>query len=252
MTRWDVPRKFLSGETAIVTGAGRGIGRAISLAFAHAGATVVLASRTEEQLAQTAAEIAAAGGRAVPVPTDVASKGAVDRLVEKALAETGRVDVVVNNAGVFVWKALANLDEPEWDRIIDTNLKSAYLLVHAALPSLIAAGHGRIINVASIHGTVGDANVVAHCAAKFGLIGMTKALARELREVGVTVNAVSPGSTDNKTRASEPPAHVAPLKEKLNAEDVAAAALFLASPSARTISGAVLDVWGGTHLSIRG
>ena len=252
MTPWDVPRKFLSGETAIVTGAGRGIGRAISLAFAQAGATVVLASRTENQLEQTAAEITSSGGAAIPVPTDVSSKAAVDRLVERAVRETGRLDVVVNNAGVFVWKALANLDEPEWDRIIDTNLKSAYLLIHAALPSLIAAGHGRILNVASIHGTVGDANVVAHCAAKFGLIGMTKALARELREVGVTVNAISPGSTDNKARTAEPAVHVAPLKEKLNAEDVAAAALFLASPSARTISGAVLDVWGGTHLSIRG
>ena len=252
MTRWDAGRKFLAGETAVVTGAGRGIGRAISLAFAGAGATVVLASRTEEQLSQTAAEIAAAGGHALAVPTDVSSKEGVDHLVQRALGETGRIDVVVNNAGVFVWKALANLDEPEWDRIIDTNLKAAYLLIHAVLPALIAAGHGRIVNVASIHGTVGDANVVAHCAAKFGLIGMTKALARELREVGITVNAISPGSTDNKARSAEPPPHVAPLKEKLNAEDVADAALFLASPSARTISGAVLDVWGGTHLSIRG
>jgi 3-oxoacyl-[acyl-carrier protein] reductase len=248
----NLSRRFLADETAIVTGAGRGIGRAISLAFARAGATVVLASRTEEQLAQTASEIASSGGRAIPVPTDVSSKADVDRLVQKALAETGRLDVVVNNAGVFVWKALANLDEPEWDRIIDTNLKSAYLLIHAALPSLIAAGHGRILNVASIHGTVGDANVVAHCAAKFGLIGMTKALARELREVGITVNAISPGSTENRTRSAEPPLHAAPLKEKLNAEDVADAALFLASPSAQAISGAVLDVWGGTHLSIRG
>jgi NAD(P)-dependent dehydrogenase (short-subunit alcohol dehydrogenase family) len=248
----DQSRKFLSGETAIVTGAGRGIGRAISHAFARAGATVVLASRTEEQLTATAAEIASAGGQAIPVPTDVSSRADVDRLVQKALDETGRIDVVVNNAGVFVWKALANLEEPEWDRIIDTNLKSAYLLVHAALPSLIAAGHGRILNVASIHGTVGDANVVAHCAAKFGLIGMTKALARELREVGITVNAISPGSTENKARSAEPLAHVAPLKEKLNAEDVAEAALFLASPAAKAISGAVLDVWGGTHLSIRG
>jgi 3-oxoacyl-[acyl-carrier protein] reductase len=248
----NLSRRFLADETAIVTGAGRGIGRAISIAFARAGATVVLASRTEEQLAQTAAEIASSGGQAVPVPTDVSSKADVDRLVQRALDETGRLDVVVNNAGVFVWKALANLDEPEWDRIIDTNLKSAYLLIHAALPSLIAAGHGRILNVASIHGTVGDANVVAHCAAKFGLIGMTKALARELREVGITVNAISPGSTENRTRSAEPPLHVAPLKEKLNAEDVADAALFLASPSAQAISGAVLDVWGGTHLSIRG
>jgi 3-oxoacyl-[acyl-carrier protein] reductase len=252
MSRWEVGRKFLAGETAVVTGAGRGIGRAISLAFAAAGATVVLGSRTEEQLAQTAAEIVAAGGSALAVPADVSTKTGTDHLVQQALRETGRIDVVVNNAGVFVWKALANLDEPEWDRIIDTNLKSAYLLIHAALPALIAAGHGRIVNVASIHGTVGDANVVAHCAAKFGLIGMTKALARELREVGITVNAISPGSTDNKARSAEPASHVAPLKEKLNAEDIADAALFLASPSARTISGAVLDVWGGTHLSIRG
>ncbi len=252
MSGADHARKPLAGETAIVTGAGRGIGRSIAIAFARAGATVVLAARTEEQLQQTAAEVTGAGGRAIPVPTDVSLKTEVDLLVKRTIAETGRIDMVVNNAGVFVWKALANLDEPEWDRILGTNLKSAYLLIHAALPALIASGCGRILNVASIHGTVGDANVVAHCAAKFGLIGLTKALARELREVGVTVNAISPGSTENKLRASEPPLHAAPLKEKLNAEDVADAALFLVSPSARAITGAVLDVWGGTHLSIRG
>lgn len=244
--------RFLEGQTAVVTGAGRGIGRASALALAKAGATAVLASRTAADLDETAAEIAAAGGRSIPVPTDVTSREAVEALVARAVAETGRLDVVVNNAGVFIWKALANLDEAEWDRIFATNLKSAYLLIHAALPALIRSGRGRIVNVASIHGTVGDANVVAHCAAKFGLVGLTKALARELREVGVTVNAVAPGSTDNKARHGEPPPHAAPLKEKLHAEDVADAVLFLASPAAKCMSGAVLDVWGGTYVAIKG
>ncbi len=243
---------FLTGQTAIVTGAGRGIGRAIALAFAKAGATVVLASRTGEHLAATEAEIRDAGGQAMAVPTDVTDGSAIRGLVARALAETSRLDILVNNAGVFLWKALANLDEAEWDRILDTNLKAAYLLIHAALPALIRTGRGRILNVSSIHGTIGDANVVAHCAAKFGLIGLTKALARELREVGVSVNALGPGSTDNVTRHRESPHHDSPLKEKLFAEDIAGAALFLVSPAAATISGAVLDIWGGTHVSIKG
>jgi 3-oxoacyl-[acyl-carrier protein] reductase len=242
----------LRGETAIVTGAGRGIGRAVALVFAGAGATTVLASRTAGDLEKTAKEIRGAGGRALAVPADVTSKESVEALVAKAEAETGRVDVVVNNAGVFIWKALANLEEPEWDRILDTNLKASYLLIRAALPALTRAPHGRIVNVASIHGTVGEANVVAHCAAKFGLIGMTKALALELRGAGITVNAVSPGSVENKTRDMSRPTRESPLREKLAAHDVAEAALFLASPAARAISGAVLDVWGGTHVSIRG
>lgn len=242
---------FLSGETAIVTGGGRGIGRAIGLAFARAGATVVLASRSGEELSRTVEEIVAAGGNALAVPTDVTVRSDVERLVTAALEKTGRLDVVVNNAGVFVWKALANLEESEWDRILGTNLKAAYLLVKAALPALVHSGHGRVLNVSSIHGTVGDANVVAHCAAKFGLVGLTKALARELREVGVTVNALAPGATDNKARDLEPRPHEAPLKEKLHAEDIAQAALFFVSPAARTISGAVLDIWGGTYVSVK-
>ncbi len=243
--------RFLAGETAIVTGGGRGIGRAVGLALARAGATVVLASRTAADLERSVAEIAAVGGKAIGVPADVASRADVERVVAQALDETGRVDIVVNNAGVFVWKALANLEEEEWDRILGTNLKAAYLLIHAALPALARSGHGRIVNVASIHGTVGDANVVAHCAAKFGLVGLTKALARELREVGVTVNAVAPGSTENKTRDLAGRPHEAPLKEKLNAEDVADSVLFLVSPGARAVTGAVLDVWGGTYVSIK-
>ncbi len=245
--------KPLQGQTAIITGAGRGIGRAIALTFARAGASVVLASRTKEQLDETAREVGLLGGHGVTLVADVSRKLDVERVVAEAIVHTGRVDIVVNNAGVFLWKALANLEEDEWDRILDTNLKSAYLMIRAALPQLIKSGRGRIVNVASIHGTVGDANVVAHCAAKFGLIGLTKALARELREVGVTVNAVCPGSTDNRERDTHDGRRSeTPLKEKLSAFDVADAALYLASPGSAAVSGAVLDIWGGTYLSIKG
>lgn len=242
---------FLTGETAVVTGAGRGIGRAIARAFAGAGATVVLAARTEADLVRTQAEIAEIGGRAVVVPTDVTVRAEVERLIARALAETGRLDVLVNDAAVFIYKPFAQLDESEWDRVLDTNLKAVYLATRAALPALIESGRGRVINIGSIHGTIGDANVVAQCAAKFGLVGMSKALARELREVGVTVNVINPGATDNRARDAERKVHDAPLREKLHAEDVADSALFLASPAARTINGAVLDVWGGTHLAIK-
>ena len=243
--------RILEGQTAIVTGGGRGIGRAIALAFAREGATVALASRSADEVERTAAEVKARGGRALPLPTDVTSRAAVEELVARTLEETKRIDVVVNNAGVFVWRAFAKLEEGDWDRILDTNLKSSYLLTRAALPALAASGRGRVVNVASIHGSVAEANVVAHCAAKFGLIGLTKGLAAELRGVGITVNAVSPGATDNKSLDPDPPAHADPLKEKLHAADVAEAVLFLVSPAAATITGAVLDVWGGNSVGIR-
>ena len=244
--------RILEGETAIVTGAGRGLGRAIALVLARAGATVAVASRSADEIERTRREIEAAGGKALAIATDVTSRTAVEALVVRTREATGRLDIVVNNAGVFVWKELADLEEGEWDRILDTNLKASYLLVRAALPSLVACGRGRIINVSSIHGTVGEANVVAHCAAKFGLVGFTKALAAELRGAGVTVNALCPGSTDNKSLGPSVRRRRAPLKEKLDAQDVAEAALFLVSPAAAAISGAVLDVWGGTSVSITG
>lgn len=240
----------LRGRTVLVTGAGRGIGRAIALTVAREGAFAVLASRTVEDVEEVAATIAAEGGRALAVPTDVTKRGDVERLVARAVGETGRLDAVVSNAGVFVWKPLEKLSEEEWDRVLDTNLKATYLLAHASLPEL-KKSRGRILVVSSIHGTAGDANVVAHCAAKFGLVGMTKALALELRPQGVAVNALCPGSTDNRVRSLGAAPHEKPLEEKLDAFDVAASALFLLSPASASVTGAVLDVWGGTRVEVK-
>lgn len=242
--------RVLAGKTVVVTGAGRGIGRAIALAAARAGANVVLAARTAEQLADVAREAFSLGGSALVVPADVTVRADVERLVARAVEETGRIDAVVSNAGVFVWKPIEKLAEDEWDRVLDTNLKATYLLVHAALPEL-KKSRGRILNISSVHGTAGDANVVAHCAAKFGLVGMTKALALELRPHGISVNALCPGATDNRPRNAAAAPHEKPLEEKLDAFDVAAAALFLLSPAAETVTGAVLDVWGGTRVEVK-
>ena len=191
-----------------------------------------------------------AGGRAVAFAADLANEAECEALVPAVQSAFGRIDAVVNNAGVFVWKPLEKLSEEEWDRVLETNLKATYLLVHAALPEL-KKSRGRILNVASVHGTAGDANVVAHCAAKFGLVGLTKALALELRPHGICVNALCPGSTDNRSRNLEGVPHEKPLEEKLDAFDVAAAALFLLSPASETVTGAVLDVWGGTRVEVK-
>jgi len=238
-----------SSRTVLVTGAGRGIGRSIALRFAEEGARVALVARTVADLEETARQVAAAGGRSEVVPADITAPGAPEEVVARAEKSLGTIDVLVNNAGIFHWRPFLKLAAEDWDRVIATNLSAAAAMCRAVLPGMVERRSGRIVNVASIHGMRGDANVVAQSAAKFGLIGMTQALAREFRSHNIAVNAVSPGTVESKKDEGES-LHTEPLAEKLWPRDVAKAVLFLASDDAAAITGTTLEVFGGTHLVI--
>ncbi|MEK7866928.1 MAG: SDR family NAD(P)-dependent oxidoreductase [Planctomycetota bacterium] len=240
----------IAGRVVIVTGAGHGIGRGVALAFAEEGAHVALLGRTPERLAETERLLTERGYRSLALPCDVRSASEVDAAVARVLDAHGRIDVLINNAGVFVWRPFVALTEEDWDRTLDTNLKGCFLCAKAVVPAMSQRKWGRIVNVSSIHGRVGDKNVAAHCAAKFGLIGLTQSLARELREHNITVNAVLPGAVDNKDEAvtAEPPA--APLVAKLVPRQVARLCVFLASDDAASITGASIDQLGGTDLAV--
>jgi NAD(P)-dependent dehydrogenase (short-subunit alcohol dehydrogenase family) len=237
-------------RTALVTGAGRGIGRSIALRFAEEGARVALVARTASELEETARQVAAAGGRSVVLPVDITTPGAAEECVARTEKDLGPVDVLVNNAGIFIWRPFLKLSSEDFDRVIATNLTAAAAFCRAALSGMAERRRGRIVNVASIHGMRGDANVVAQSAAKFGLIGLTQALAREFRSHNIAVNAVCPGTVENRKDEGEA-VHAEPLAEKLWPRDVARAVLFLASDDAAGITGAALEVFGGTHLVIQ-
>ena len=237
-------------RTVLITGAGRGIGRSIALRFAEGGARVALVARTVAELDETARLVTASGGRSLTLPVDITSAGAADDCVARTEKELGPLDILVNNAGIFIWRPFLKLSAEDWDRVIATNLSGAAAFCRAALAGMVERRRGRIVNVSSIHGMRGDANVVAQSAAKFGLIGMTQALAREFRSHNIAVNAVSPGTVENRKDEGEG-VHAEPLAEKLWPRDVAKAVLFLASDDAAGITGAALEVFGGTHLVIQ-
>jgi 3-oxoacyl-[acyl-carrier protein] reductase len=238
-------------QTVLVTGASRGIGRSIALRFAEEGARLALAARTENELLQTASLVEATGARAVAIPTDIRDRGAVEACVSRAEADLGPVDVLVNNAGVFLWRPFLELSSEEWDLVLSTNLTGAANFCRAVLPGMIGRRRGRIVNVSSIHGMRGEANLAAHSAAKFGLIGLTQSLAREYRTFNIAVNAVCPGTVENRQDETGAPSRTEPLAEKLWPRDVAKTVLFLASDDAAAITGAALEVLGGTHLTIQ-
>jgi len=237
-------------RTVLVTGAGRGIGRSIALRFAEEGARVALVARTSSDLAETEKLVRETSAAALSIPADVTIRGDVERSVELAERKLGPVDVLVNNAGVFFWRPFLELTADEWDRVIQTNLTGAANFCRAVLPGMVARRRGRIVNVASIHGMRGDAYVSAQSAAKFGLIGLTQSLAREFREHNIAVNAVCPGAVENRLDETDAADRAAPLAEKLLPRDVAKTVLFLASDDAAAITGAALEVYGGTHVVI--
>ncbi len=241
----------LANQIAVVTGAGRGIGRVIALKFAAAGADVVCVSRTAENSEKTAAEVLALGRRAWAFAVDVSDPAAIAAAAEKILAGTGRVDVLVNNAGVTKDGLLMRMSEADWDTVLDTNLRGAFLFTKAFTRTFLKQRSGRIINLASVIGLVGNAGQCNYAASKAGLIGFTKSVAKEFGSRGVTCNAIAPGfiATD-MTAALDDKLKEALLKQiPLGAlgepDDIAEAALYLAGPGGRYVTGQVLTVDGG-------
>jgi 3-oxoacyl-[acyl-carrier protein] reductase len=241
----------LASQIAVVTGAGRGIGRAIALKFAAEGADVACVSRTQENSEKVAAEVRALGRKAWAYAVDVADSAQVSAAAEKILAEAGKVDVLVNNAGVTRDGLLMRMSDADWDTVLNTNLKGAFLFTKALTRHFAKQRSGRIINVASVIGLIGNAGQANYAASKAGLIGFTQSVARELAGRGVTCNALAPGFIETDMTSVLNPEVKAELLKRIplnsfgQADDIANAALFLASPGARYITGQVLTVDGG-------
>jgi 3-oxoacyl-[acyl-carrier protein] reductase len=243
----------LRDKVAIVTGASRGIGREVALMLAARGARVVAAARGDHA-AGTVGAIAAAGGRAEAASLDVTDSAAVDALVSGALERHGRIDILVNNAGIARDQLLLRMKRDDWDQVIATNLTAAFACTQAVIRPMIKQRAGRIISISSVVGQVGNAGQSNYAASKAGLIGFSKALAREVASRGVTVNVVAPGLIDtDMTRAITDKAQVdwaaqIPLGRLGTTGDVAAAVCFLASDEASYITGQVLAVNGGMYM----
>ena len=241
----------LGGKVAIVTGGSRGIGRAIAMALAREGATSIVCSRNLDSNKETAETIKSEGGSARAYQVDVTDADSVSALVNDVLKEFGRIDILVNNAGVTADNLLLRLKEEDWNRVIDTNLKGTFNCTKAVARTMVKQHGGKIINIASVVGMVGNPGQANYCAAKAGVIGFTKSIARELASRNITVNCVAPGYI--KTAMTEAFAdkvkdemlRLIPLGRLGEPEDVAEVVKFLASPAADYITGEVIRADGG-------
>jgi 3-oxoacyl-[acyl-carrier protein] reductase len=241
----------VTGRVALVTGASQGIGRACALALAEGGATVALAARNEEKLAQVAREIEAKGGQAATFRMDVSNEDEVKAVFKAALERLGKIDILVNNAGMTKDTLLLRMKRADWDSVIQTNLTGAFFCTQSVLGAMLKQRWGRIINITSVFGQTGQAGQANYSASKAGLIGFTMAMAREVASRNITVNAVAPGyietamteglSPELKAKVNE----MIPLGRAGTDMDVAYAVRFLASEEAGYITGHVLKVNGG-------
>jgi 3-oxoacyl-[acyl-carrier protein] reductase len=245
----------LAGKVSVVTGASRGIGRAIALRLAQRGASVVLAARDEAKLAEAVREIEAAGGKAMPLSLNVADPPSIDAGFARVLETQGRIDHLINNAGITRDNLLLRMKADEWSDVLATNLTGVFLCTQAVLrPMLKQKSGGRIVNVASVVGLMGNAGQANYAASKAGIIGFTKSVAREVASRAITVNAVAPGFIETDMthamteKAKEAVTGSIPLGRVGTADDVAAAVAFLVSEEAGYITGQVIGVDGGFHM----
>jgi 3-oxoacyl-[acyl-carrier protein] reductase len=241
----------LNDHVALVTGASQGIGRACALVLAQRGATVALAARTEDKLNAVAQEITGAGGKAGVFKMDVASEDEIKAGVKAAIAQFGKVDILINNAGITRDTLAMRMKRADWDDVMNTNLTSAFTASQAVMSSMLKARWGRIVNISSIFGQMGQSGQANYAASKAGLIGLTMALARELASRNITVNAVAPGWIQTAMTAGLPTeltdqvTKMIPLGRAGTDMEVANAVAFLASDDASYITGHVLNVNGG-------
>ena len=245
----------LSDRVAIVTGGGRGIGRAIALKLAGAGATVVVSDILEREAEAVAGEIKSAGGQSLVCLADVSSSSDVTRLAEATMKDYGRIDILINNAGIARDQILVRMPEEDWDKVLAVDLKSVFLCSKAVMRPMLKARWGRIVSLSSIAGVMGNPGQANYASAKAGIIGFTRTLAKEVGSHGITVNAVTPGFIDtDMTRQMDQKRlqeikKLIPLNRFGTPQDVAEVVAFLASEEAGYVTGQVLGVNGGMAIS---
>ena len=244
----------LQGRVALVTGASQGIGRACALALSEAGATVAVAARNEEKLNAVAQEITGKGGKASAFKLDVTNEDEIKTTVKAIIAQLGKIDILLNNAGIIRDQLFMRMKRADWDDVVNTNLTAPYLLTQAVISPMLKQRWGRIINITSINGQMGQAGQANYASAKAGLIGLTKSVAREVASRNITCNAVAPGWIDTAMTADltqdlkDKMVAAVPLGRPGTDHEIAAAVCFLASEEAAYITGHVLNVNGGMYM----